>query len=158
MGIAEKETKASTSKTKRIVENIFSGSTFGEEIGFESAEFDALYAIGYAHFMQANYSEALKFFQYLLLFNHFDRRAAVAAGACYFGLKNYEEALKMFGMALILEPNDPELGLQIAKALLMSGKKEEAKAVLASMKTDYKKTNNFSKINEEIQHLEEFLQ
>ncbi|MCE2870494.1 MAG: hypothetical protein LW714_03660 [Oxalobacteraceae bacterium] len=157
MATTEKKSEISESETKKILQQLYAGSTVGEIIGFESEEFDALYAIGHAHFMQANFTEALKFFQYLLFFNHFDRRAAIGAACCFSELRNFEEALKHFGIALMLDQNDPMIVIQIAKTLLISGKKEEARTVIASLKSEYKNTADFKKIEIEIDQLDEFI-
>jgi tetratricopeptide (TPR) repeat protein len=140
--------------TATVVEQLYAGSTIGEIIGFDEKSSDALYTMGYSYFMQGNFSEALKYFQYQLFFNHFDKRAAIGAGSCLFELGRYEESLKPFGVALLLdENNDPNIPLQIAKSLLMFGKKSEAKIILETMKVDYSRSSEFANINNSIEKI-----
>jgi tetratricopeptide (TPR) repeat protein len=138
--------------TAQVLEQLYAGSTIGEIIDFDEKSSDALYSMGYAFFKQGNFEEALKYFQYQLFFNHFDKRAAIGAGSCLCELGRYEESLKPFGVALLLdENNDPNLAIQIAKSLMMSGKKNDAKTILETMKTDYSQSPDFEKISESIE-------
>lgn len=141
----------SKTATARVLEQLHGGLSLGEIIGFDETSSDALYTMGYSFFMQGNFSEALKYFQYQMLFNHFDKRAAIGVGSCLCELGRYEESLKPFGVALLLdENNEPTIPLQIAKSLMMCGRKIEAKKILETMKNDYSRSPEFEKISESI--------
>jgi len=154
MDSADIQKEPAKTATVQVVEQLYAGSSIGEIIGFDEKSSDALYAMGYAFFMQGNFIEALKYFQYQLFFNHFDKRAAIGAGCCLSELGRYEESLKPFGAALLLdENNDPYIYIQIAKSLMMCGKKVDAKTILETIKTDYSRSQDFEKINESIEKL-----
>jgi tetratricopeptide (TPR) repeat protein len=140
--------------TAQVLEQLYAGSSIGEIIGFDEKSSDALYSMGYAFFMQGNFEEALKYFQYQLFFNHFDKRAAIGAGSSLCELGRYEESLEPFGAALLLdEDNDPYISIQIAKSLMMCGKKIEAKTILETIKIDYGRSKDFEKINESVEKI-----
>ena len=152
MAYADNQKEPPKTATAQVVEQLYAGSSIGEIIGFDEKSSDALYAMGYAFFMQGNFVEALKYFQYQFFFNHFEKRAAIGAGSCLSELGRYEESLTPFGAALLLdESNDPNISIQIAKSLMMCGKKVEAKTILETMKTDYSQLQDFEKINELIE-------
>jgi tetratricopeptide (TPR) repeat protein len=154
MASAETQTKLSKTATARVLEQLYGGLSLGEIIGFDETSSDALYAMGYSYFMQGNFKEALEYFQYQLLFNHFDKRAAIGVGSCLCELGRYEESLKPFGVALLLdENNDPNIPLQIAKSLMMCGRKVEARTILETMKTDYSRSPEFEKISKSIEKI-----
>jgi len=152
MASADSQKEPPKTATAEVIEQLYAGISIGEIIGFDENSSDALYSMGYAFFMQGNFEEALKYFQYQLFFNHFDKRAAIGAGSCLCELGRFEESLKPFGVALLLdENNDPNICIQIAKSLMMCGKKAEAKTILEAMKTDYSRHSEFEKVNESIE-------
>jgi tetratricopeptide (TPR) repeat protein len=157
MASAETQTELTKTATARVLEQLYGGWSLGEIIGFDETSSDALYAMGYSYFMQGNFNEALKYFQYQLLFNHFDKRAAIGVGSCLCELGQYEESLKSFGVAMLLDENsDPNIPLQIAKSLMMCGRKIEAKTILEAMKNDYSRSPEFEKISESIEKVRVF--
>jgi len=153
MATADTQKEHPKSATVQVLEQLYAGSSIGEIIGFDEKSSDAFYSMGYAFFMQGNFEEALKYFQYQLFFNHFDKRAAIGAGSCLCELGRYEESLKPFGVALLLdENNDPYISLQIAKSLMMCGKKIEARTILITIQTEYSQSKDFEKINESVEN------
>ena len=151
MASANNQTETSKTATARVREQLYGGWSLGEIIGFDETSSDALYAMGYSYVMQGNFAEALKYFQYQLFFNHFDKRASIGVGSCLCELGRYEESLKPLGIALLLDENsDPNIPLQIAKSLMMCGKKIEAKKILETMKNYYGRSSEFEKINQSI--------
>lgn len=157
MSSANTQIKPSKTATAVVLEQLYSGNSIGEIIGFDEKSSDAFYALGYSYFMQGNFTEALKYFQYQLFFNHFDQRGAIGAGSCLCELGRYEESLKPFGLALLQDDkNDPNIALQIAKSLMMCGKKMEAKTILETMRRDYSRSPDFEKINAAIEKIQVF--
>lgn len=81
---------------------------------------------GYAYLRQGKYDIAISFFEALTVLDPDCAYDAQTAGALYVQLNQPLKALKCFDRALKLEADHGPTLLNLTKALLMLGKKEEA--------------------------------
>ncbi len=122
-----------------IIEHLNNGATLADVIGITFEQREAIYTMGYFQYTQAKYSEAMKFFRFLLVHDQFDLRAIFGLGCCLQMQGHYTQAQLYLGLAVILEPSNPASGVQFAECLLMARKKKEAIDILQKTRNEFKK-------------------
>lgn len=85
---------------------------------------DLRYA-GYSYLRQGKYDIALRFFEALVLLDHESAYDAQTLGALYLETGNPGKALRFFDKALKIESDHSPTLLNLCKAFLMLGKKDE---------------------------------
>lgn len=97
-----------------------------EKLGWNIEQLEDLRVTAYAYIRQGKYEIALPIFEALCVLNHTDPYDAQTLGALYLQLNNPSKALKCFDRALKMEGDHGPTLLNVAKALFMLGKKDEA--------------------------------
>jgi tetratricopeptide (TPR) repeat protein len=97
-----------------------------EKLGWSEENIDELRLTGYAYLRQGKYDIAVSFFEALIVLDPESAYDAQTLGALYVQLNQPLKALKCFDRALKLEADHAPTLLNLTKALLMLGKKDEA--------------------------------
>lgn len=98
---------------------------------------DALYTIGYCHYMLSNYEEGLEACQTLLSYYPRYASAFQLAGKIYLQLRQWDKALHFLEQALELTPSDATIHHNIAEAHFYA--KNSLKKGIGPFKFNYKK-------------------
>lgn len=97
-----------------------------KELNWTEEQLEDLRFAGFAYVRQGKYDIALPFFEALIILDPESSYDAQTLGAIYLQLNNPIKALKTFDRALKLEADHAPTLLNVTKALLMLGRKEEA--------------------------------
>jgi len=97
-----------------------------KELGWNEDQCEDIRFAGYAYIRQGKYDIALPFFEALVVLDPDSAYDAQTLGALYLQLNNPVKALKAFDKALKMEGEHSPTLLNVTKALLMLGRKEEA--------------------------------
>jgi tetratricopeptide (TPR) repeat protein len=97
-----------------------------ERLNWGEEEIEDLRMTGFSYLRQGKYDVAVSFFEALVALNPDDAYDTQTLGALYLQLDDPEKALKMFEKALKSDGEHAPTLLNMTKALLMLGKKEEA--------------------------------
>ncbi len=95
------------------------------KLNWSDEQIDELRITGYAYIRQGKYEIALSFFEALELLDPESAYDAQTLGALYLQLGNPAKALPHFERALKLETDHSPTLLNLTKALLLLGRKEE---------------------------------
>lgn len=107
-----------------------------KELGWTEEQLDDLRFAGFAYIRQGKYDIALPFFEALTVLSPDSSYDAQTLGALYLQLNNPVKALKAFDKALKLEADHAVTLLNVTKALLMLGRKEEAVKLAGILKNE----------------------
>jgi len=127
----------------QIIEHLFKGANLGALAGVTEEQREAIYSIGHFQYSNGKFYEACKLFQLLVLLDSLDRRAVKALGSCLQMLKKYEEAMQFLGIAMLMEPEDPTSGIQIAECLIALGDKKKAIEILKTIQKEFGQHKKF---------------
>lgn len=97
-----------------------------EVLGWNDEQLEDLRYLAYAYIRQGKYDIAIPFFEGLATLDPNSSYDAQTLGALYLQVNEPAKALKYFDRALMLEADHAPTLLNLTKALLMLGKKEEA--------------------------------
>jgi tetratricopeptide (TPR) repeat protein len=97
-----------------------------QKLGWDEEQLDDLRYTGYAYIRQGKYDIALAFFEALNALDPDSAYDAQTIGAIYLETGNAAKALQYFDKALKLEGDHAPTLLNMCKALLMLGRKDEA--------------------------------
>ena len=97
-----------------------------KELNWTEEQLEDIRFAGFAYIRQGKYDIALPFFEALIVLDPENSYDAQTLGALYLQLNNPIKALKAFDRALKLEADHAPTLLNVTKALLMLGRKDEA--------------------------------
>ena len=106
------------------------------QLGWSEEQLDDLRYTGYAYIRQGKYQIALTFFEALHLLNPTNAYDIQILGALYLELKDYPKALRYFDRALQIDKDHVPTLINLSKALISIGKKEEALKLAYRLKND----------------------
>lgn len=106
------------------------GRTYQDFTSLTPESMEVIYMIGYNQYNAAKYDEAERIFQLLAVLNHFDRRYWTGLAASRELQKKYDEAIKAYGFLAMLDLEDPQPPLLMARCFLGHGKVKDAEGAL----------------------------
>lgn len=109
-----------------ISEAFAKGNTLGDLMGYEARDYESVYALGFSHYRQARYLDALKSFGFLVMHAPFERRFVNAQAACLQMLKQYDNAIAFHSLSSVMDMTDPRPTFHTAECLIATGRMEEA--------------------------------
>ncbi|VTU27124.1 Chaperone protein IpgC [Variovorax sp. PBS-H4] len=113
-----------------MLEHLASGQTLGP-LPDQSPEVQkAMYHLGYTNYSQGKYTEAMRFFGFLVICDHWDRRYHMGMAACLQMQQQHADALKYYSIASILDLTDPAPVMHIAECHLARGERPQARKAL----------------------------
>ena len=123
--------------TKKIAESVKSlikdGSTLKQLKGVSNEELEAVYSLAFGYYRTGKYDEALKLFQFLVLFDHLNAKFWMGLGAVQQVLKDYQNAVVSYGYCSFLKLDNPKPQLHAAECFLAMGDKRNAASSLEAL-------------------------
>lgn len=107
-----------------------------ELLGWNDEQLEDLRHAGYAYIRQGKYDIALSFFNALVILDPDNPYDVQTAGALHLQLGHAEEAMKYLDLALKLDADHSPTLLNFAKAMFMTGKREEGIRLAEILKDD----------------------
>ncbi|GAB4271241.1 MAG: SycD/LcrH family type III secretion system chaperone VcrH [Opitutales bacterium] len=109
---------------------LLEGLSFKDLKGISDEDMEGIYAVGFNLYNNGKYEDALKVFQFLCFFDHFNRKYWMALGGARQMLKSYKDAIDAYSVATVLKVHDPMAPLQAASCYLALGDAKSAKSAL----------------------------
>lgn len=109
------------------------GYTLKQMKGITNAELEAVYSLAFGYYRTGKFDEALKLFQFLVLFDHLNQKFWVGLGAVQQVLKDYEHAVVSYGFASLLNLENPKPQLHSAECYLAMGDKRGAASAICAL-------------------------
>ena len=123
--------------TKKVAETVKSlikdGSTLKQLKGISNEELEAVYSLAFGYYRTGKYEEALKLFQFLVLFDHLNAKFWMGLGAVQQVLKDYQNAVVSYGYCSFLKLDNPKPQLHAAECFLAMGDKRNAASSLEAL-------------------------
>ena len=133
--------KIDTAKIAERVKSIMKdGATLKQLKGITNAELEAVYSLAFGYYRTAKFDEALKLFQFLVLFDHLNKKYWMGLGAVQQVLKDYQNAVVSYGYCSFLDLENPKPQLHAAECFLALGDKRSAASALYAL-NEYCPTN-----------------
>lgn len=110
-------------------------TTIRDVKGISDDEMDAVYTVGYNHYVIGHFEEAEAIFKFLVLFDHLNEKYWIALGACRQAQKKFKEALEAYTMVVgNLDVKNYKASYYAAECLLALGDKENAANALTCVR------------------------
>jgi len=126
--------KIDTAKVAKGVEALIKeNATLKQLKGVSNEELEAVYALAFGYYRTGKYDEALKLFQFLVLFDHLNAKFWMGLGAVQQVLKDYQNAVVSYGYCSFLKLDNPKPQLHAAECFLAMGDKRNAASSLEAL-------------------------
>jgi type III secretion system low calcium response chaperone LcrH/SycD len=126
--------KIDTEKIAKGVEALMKeNATLKQLKGVTNAELEAVYSLAFGYYRTGKYVEALKLFQFLVLFDHLNAKYWMGLGAVQQVLKDYQNAVLAYGYSSFLNLDNPKPQLHAAECFLAMGDKVKAASALYAL-------------------------
>ena len=112
------DTKKISEGVKALIER---GATLKQLKGVTNAELEAVYSLAFGYYRTGKFDEALKLFQFLVLFDHLNQKFWMGLGAVQQVLKDYQSAVTSYGYCSFLKLDNPKPQLHAADCFLAIG-------------------------------------
>jgi type III secretion system low calcium response chaperone LcrH/SycD len=110
----------------QLQEQLHAGLTYGDILGVTEAELEAAYAVAHRFYEVADYEQAERMFNLLVINDPFDKRFGFSLGATLQMQGKYDDAIVRYGMSSLLDPKDPQPCYHTAECLLHKGERQDA--------------------------------
>ena len=131
------DTKKIADGVKTLIETT---ATLKQLKGITNAELEAVYTLAFGYYRTGKYDEALKLFQFLVMFDHLNAKYWLGLGAVQQVLKDYQGAVTSYGYCSFLKLDNPKPQLHAAECFLAMGDKLKAASALFPL-NEYCPTN-----------------
>ena len=101
--------------------------------GITNAELEAVYTLAFSYYRTGKFEEALKLFQFLVMFDHLNAKYWMGLGAVQQVLKDYPHAVLSYGYCSFLKLDNPKPQLHAAECFLAMGDKVKAASALFAL-------------------------
>ena len=101
--------------------------------GVTNAELEAVYSLAFGYYQTGKFDEALKLFQFLVLFDHLNKKYWIGLGAVQQVLKDYQNAVVSYGYGSFLDLKDPKPQYHAAECFLALGDKRSAASAIYAL-------------------------
>ena len=119
--------------TERVKTLIQDQATLKQLKGVTNAELEAVYSLAFSYYRTGKFDEALKLFQFLVLFDHLNAKYWFGLGAVQQVLKDYQGAVASYGYCSFLKLDNPKPQLHAAECFLALGDKRNAASSLEAL-------------------------
>ena len=123
--------------TKKIAEGVKTliekRSTLKQMKGITNEELEAVYTLAFGYYRTGKFDEALKLFQFLVMFDHLNAKYWMGLGAVQQVLKDYQGAVTSYGYCSFLKLDNPKPQLHAAECFLAMGDKRNAASSLEAL-------------------------
>ncbi len=134
------------------------GVPLGLTCGLDKEHLDVLYINAYNLYSEKKYQEALKVFEGMLLYNHFDKRGWIGCGACFQVLHNYANAVTCYSNASLIDIQDPLPIFYSIECYIYLKNYSQARSALKVVQPLIKDKAEYAHFKNELIKIEEFLQ
>ncbi len=118
---------------ERVKAIIKDNATLKQLKGVTNAELEAVYSLAFGYYQTGKFNEALKLFQFLVLFDHLNKKYWMGLGAVQQVLKDYQNAVVSYGYCSFLDLENPKPQLHAAECFLALGDKRSAASALYAL-------------------------
>ena len=126
--------KIDTAKIANSVKTLIEkGATLKQLKGVTNEELEAVYSLAFGYYRTGKYEEALKLFQFLVLFDHLNQKYWLGLGAAQQVLKDYQNAVASYGYCSFLNLDNPKPQLHAAECFLAMGDRRNAASSLEAL-------------------------
>ena len=101
--------------------------------GVTNAELEAVYSLAFGYYQTGKFEEALKLFQFLVLFDHLNKKYWMGQGAVQQVLKDYQGAIVSYGYCSFLDLENPKPQLHAAECYLAMGDRRSAASAIFAL-------------------------
>ncbi len=101
--------------------------------GITNEELEAVYSLGFGYYKTGKFEEAHKLFQFLVLFDHLNKKYWFGLGAVQQVMKDYQNAIVSYGYCSFLDLSNPKPQLHVAECFLALGDKRNAASALEAL-------------------------
>ena len=101
--------------------------------GVSNDELEAIYSLAFGYYRTGKYDDALKLFQFLVMFDHLNAKYWMGLGAVQQVLKDYSNAVLSYGYSSFLKLDNPKPQLHAAECFLAMGDKVKAASALYAL-------------------------
>ena len=123
--------------TDKLAEGIKSlvrdNATLKQAKGVTNGELEAVYSLAFGYYRTGKYDEALKLFQFLVLFDHLNAKFWFGLGATQQAIKDYQGAVASYGYCSFLNLENPKPQFHAAECFLAIGDKRNAASALEAL-------------------------
>ena len=123
--------------TEKLAEGIKSlvkdNATLKQVKGVTNGELEAVYSLAFGYYRTGKYDEALKLFQFLVLFDHLNAKFWFGLGATQQAIKDYQSAVASYGYCSFLNLENPKPQYHAAECFLAIGDKRNAASSLEAL-------------------------
>ena len=123
--------------TAKIAEHINAlmkdNATLKQIKGVSNAELEAVYSLAFGYYKTGKYEEAHKLFQFLVLFDHLNKKFWFGLGAVQQVMKDYQGAVASYGYCSFLDLTNPKPQLHAAECFLALGDKKNAASSICAL-------------------------
>ena len=109
------------------------GATLKQLKGVTNAELEAVYSLAFGYYQTGRFDEALKLFQFLVLFDHLNKKYWMGLGAAQQVLKDFQSAIVSYGYCSFLDLKNPKPQLHAAECFLALGDKRSAASAIFAL-------------------------
>jgi type III secretion system low calcium response chaperone LcrH/SycD len=100
---------------------------------FTNEQLEVIYALGYAHFVQGHYSQALPIFAFLAQYGPTKRHFIYGFALCLQMQGRLQEAINVYSLCGVLFPDCVEATQRIAQCQTLAGDHQAARATLGNL-------------------------
>ena len=123
--------------TDKLAEGIKSlvkdNATLKQVKGVTNGELEAVYSLAFGYYRTGKYDEALKLFQFLVLFDHLNAKFWFGLGATQQAIKDYQGAVASYGYCSFLNLENPKPQYHAAECCLALGDKANAASAIMAL-------------------------
>ena len=101
--------------------------------GVTNAELEAVYSLAFGYYQTGKFNEALKLFQFLVLFDHLNKKYWMGLGAVQQVLKDFQGAIVSYGYSSFLDLKNPKPQFHAAECFLAMGDRRNAASALFAL-------------------------
>ena len=118
---------------ERVKAIIKDNATLKQLKGVTNAELEAVYSLAFGYYQTGKFNEALKLFQFLVLFDHLNKKYWMGLGAVQQVLKDFQGAIVSYGYSSFLDLKNPKPQFHAAECFLAMGDKRNAASSLEAL-------------------------
>jgi type III secretion system low calcium response chaperone LcrH/SycD len=128
--MAKIDTKKIADDVKTLIEK---SSTLKQMKGVTNAELEAVYTLAFGFYSAGKFDEAMKLFQFLVLFDHLNEKYWFGLGAVQQATKDFKNAVVSYGYCSFLKLDNPKPQLHAAECFLALGDRKSAASALFAL-------------------------
>lgn len=118
---------------ERVKAIIKDNATLKQLKGVTNAELEAVYSLAFGYYQTGKFNEALKLFQFLVLFDHLNKKYWMGLGAVQQVLKDFQGAIVSYGYSSFLDLKNPKPQFHAAECFLAMGDRRNAASALFAL-------------------------